>query len=257
MSNAKKPIGFDRKIQLDWLDVTAGWGAEGLTPREIRNRLDEFLDGKVAGSGSHSAKGKTKTVLLHIWVLVPDSLVPLRDGGLALYQRLPAAARLPLHWGMCLATYPFFRDVGAATGRLLQVQGTAARSQVLRRMAEGWGERSTLSRAVARVMRSFVDWGVLRETPERGVFTAAHKLKAAGQKQVYTWLLEACLWKSGGDMVGFRQLVASPALFPFRIGLTLRDLRGNPGLEIIRQGLDEDYVRLRAHASPGRCPPAL
>jgi len=66
LSTARKPIGFDRKIQLGWLDATAGWAAEGLSPREIRNRLDEVLAGKVAGSGSHSARGKTKTVLLHI-----------------------------------------------------------------------------------------------------------------------------------------------------------------------------------------------
>ena len=60
-----------------------------------------------------------------------------------------------VHWGMCLATYPFFRDVAAATGRLLALQESAALSQIVRRMAESWSERTTATRAVQRVVRSF------------------------------------------------------------------------------------------------------
>ena len=245
MSKAKKPIGFDRKIQLGWLDATAGWAAEGLSLREIRNRLDEFLAGKVAGSGSHSAKGKTKTVLLHIWVLAPDSLVPLREGALALYRRLPASARLPIHWGMCLATYPFFREVATTTGRLLNVQGNVVRSHIMRRMVESWGQRGTLPRAVARAMRCLVDWGVLQETGERGIFAATPKARTGHHKGLDTWLVEALLTNGDNDVANLRQLMASPALFPFALGLSLREMRSNPRLEVTRQGLDQDIVRLR------------
>ena len=245
MSRAKRTIGFDRKVQLDWLDATAGWVAEGLSPAEIRNRLDGILAGKVAGEGSHSAKGKTKTVLLHIWVLVPDDLVELRDEGIALSRGLGALAHLPLHWGMCMATYPFFREVAATTGRLLNVQGTAALSQIRRRMVETWGERSTLPRAVARVVRSFVDWGVIRETTDRGVFAAAPKIGTKERNSVEAWLVKACLSNGEKDMVSLRQLAADPSLFPFRLSLKPRHLRSSPSLEVIRQALDEDYVRLR------------
>ena len=79
----------------------------------------------MAGDGPHSARGKTMTVLLHVWTTVPDAAVPLRDDALALLRGRTGRDRLPLHWGMCLATYPFFRDVAATTGRLLALQGTA------------------------------------------------------------------------------------------------------------------------------------
>ena len=154
-------IGFDRKIHLSWLDATAEWTAQGLTAAEVRTQLERLLEGQVAGDGPHNARGKTITVLLHIWVAVPDALVPFRDEGLVLLRGRSGRDRLPVHWGMCLATYPFFREVAATTGRLLALQGTAALSQIVRRMTESWGERSTLTRAVQRVVRSFVEWGIL------------------------------------------------------------------------------------------------
>ena len=157
------------------LDATAEWTLQGLSVPEIRAQLERLLDGQVAGEGPHSARGKTMTVLLHVWTAVPDAAVPLRDDALALLRGRTARERLALHWGMCLATYPFFRDVAATTGRLLALQGEAALSQIVRRMAESWGGRSTLKRAVQRVVRSFVEWGVLAESGDRGVFSPAAK----------------------------------------------------------------------------------
>jgi subtilisin family serine protease len=76
----RKTIGFDRRIRLDWLDATAEWAAQGLSLPEIRSRLDRLLEGQVAGVGHGSARDKTMTVLLHVWVDVLAALVPLRDG---------------------------------------------------------------------------------------------------------------------------------------------------------------------------------
>ena len=84
----------------------------------------------------------------------------------------------------------FFRDVAATTGRLLALQGEAALSQIVRRMAESWGERSTVTRAVQRVVRSFVEWGVLAESGDRGVFSPAAKVVVSGDR-VGPWLVEA------------------------------------------------------------------
>ena len=164
----RRIIGFDRKVRLRWLDATAEWTMQGLSVPEVRAQLERLLDGQVAGEGPHSARGKTMTVLLHVWTAVPDAAVPLRDDALVLLGGRTGRDRLPLHWGMCLATYPFFRDVAATTGRLLALQGEVALSQIVRRMAESWGERSTLTRAVQRVVRSFVEWGVLAESGDRG-----------------------------------------------------------------------------------------
>lgn len=236
-------IGFDRKIRLRWLDATAEWTAQGLATPAVRGQLERFLDGQVAGEGPHSARGKTMTVLLHVWATVPDEVAPLRDDGLALLRGRGGRERLPLHWGMCLATYPFFRDVATATGRLLALQGTAAQAQIVRRMAESWGERTTATRAVQRIVRSFVEWGVLVETGHRGTYAAAAKIPVAG---VGPWLLEAGLVSSGRREYPLRALAAGAAFYPFDMTLSGQDVGGNPRLEICRQGLDEDVVMLSA-----------
>ena len=234
-------IGFDRKISLRWLDATAEWTAQGLAAPAIRGQLERLLAGQVAGEGSRSARGKTMTVLLHVWTAVPDAVAPLRDDGLALLRDRGGRERLPLHWGMCLATYPFFRDVAATTGRLLALQGSAARAQIVRRMAESWGERTTATRAVQRIVRSFVEWGVLVETGDRGTYAPAAKIPVAG---VGPWLLEAGLVSSGRREYPFRALAAGAAFYPFDMTLSGQDVSGNPRLEICRQGLDEDVVML-------------
>ena len=234
-------IGFDRKISLPWLDATAEWTAQGLAPPAIRRQLEQLLDGQVAGEGRHSARGKTMTVLLHVWTAVPDAVAPLRDDGLALLLCRRGRERLPLHWGMCLATYPFFRDVASTTGRLFSLQGSAALSQVVRRLAESWGERTTATRAAQRIVRSFVEWGVLVETADRGTYAPSGKIPVAG---VGPWLLEAGLVSSGRREYPVRALAAGAAFYPFDMTLSGRDIGGHPRLEICRQGLDEDVVML-------------
>lgn len=242
MGARRRTIGFDRKIQLDWLDATAAWAGQGLAAGDIRLHLDRLLEGKVASGGDRSARDKTRTVLMHVWVDVPRALEALRDEGLALYQSRGARVRLPLHWGMCLATYPFFRDIAGTAGRLLELQGTVALSQVTRRVAETWGERSTVIRATQRVIRSLVLWEVLRETDERGVFAPTRRMEVASDEGLGPWLVEAAL--SGSDHQGrpLRSLLSSPTFFPFELQVSRRDLAKHPRLELHRQGLDEEMV---------------
>ena len=245
VSTKRRTIGFDRKIQLDWLDATADWAAQGLSIADVRTRLEQLLEGKVAGDGPHSARGKTMTVLLHIWVRVPDTLVPLRDDGLTLLRDRSGQERLPLHWGMCVATYALFRDVAATTGRLLRLQGTAALSQITRRMTETWGDRSTIVRATQRVIRSMVLWEALRETQERGVFAAGPPIEISRGDKLGPWMIEAAIAGSDHEGRPLRSLLTSSFFFPFRLNISLRELALRHRLEVHRQGLDEDMVTLR------------
>ena len=241
----RRIIGFDRKVRLRWLDATAEWTMQGLSAPEIRAQLERLLDGQVSGEGHHSARGKTMTVLLHVWMAVPAAAVPLRDDALALLRSRTGRDRLPLHWGMCLATYPFFRDVAATTGRLLALQGEAALSQIVRRMAESWGERSTLTRAVQRVVRSCVEWGVLVETSRRGVFSAAAKVTVADGDRIGPWLLEAGLMSGARREYPLRALVGAASFYPLHLAPSVGAVGDSARLELYRHGLDEDIVVLK------------
>jgi len=232
-------VGFDRKIRLDWLDATATLAAEGCPASEIRSRLHELLDDTLAGT---KAKTNTVTVLVHVWVQVPNGLVPLRDDGLWLLQDRKEREGLPLHWGMCIATYPFFRSVASTTGRLMAVQGTASLSQIMRRVTQRWGERSTVTRAVQRVVRSFVLWGVLREKDDPGVFAPGARVGVRRTDPVGPWLLDAALSDSGKSPRPLSALRNDAALFPFSLEVKASDLDARRGMEVHRQGMDEELV---------------
>lgn len=242
-------VGFDRKIRLEWLDATAAWTAEGCPAAEIRSRLNDLLDGTVEGV---KAKANTVSVLSHVWVQVPGGLESLRHDGLALLEHRRKRDRLPVHWGMCIATYPFFRSVASAAGRLTAVQGTASLSQITRRVTQRWGDRSTVTRAVQRVVRSLVLWGVLTEEEDRGVFAPGPKLRLSEGDPAGSWLLEAALSEFGGSPRPLDALRKDAALFPFALEVTAKELAARSGMEVHRHGMDEELVmRVGAGQSPG------
>ncbi len=81
-TTAKTTIGFDRKIEIEWLDAVAGCVATGQAPEDVRKFLWTFCEGVVAGGSVHSGRGKTLTVLSRIWVIVPEQARPLRKAAL-------------------------------------------------------------------------------------------------------------------------------------------------------------------------------
>jgi hypothetical protein len=153
--------------------------------------------------------------------------------------------RLALHWGMVCTNYPVVWETASVIGRLLRLQERISVGQIKRRLVEAHGERSTIIRASQRIVRSFADWGVLRETKEKGEYLASEK-SIIEDIETTAWLLEASLISSGSKMRVLPAIVASPALFPFYISRPdERLLRQSSRLEFYRQGRNEDLVSLR------------
>jgi hypothetical protein len=243
-------LGFDRKLELPWLDAAAAAAGRGEPPAVAREYLYGLLAGLIAGDGPHSGRGKTITVLARIWLSPSPQADGLRARALALIDSATPADRLAIHWAMCAATHAFFVDTAAAVGRLLKVQGNASLSQVTRRVAEKWGDRSTLQRAVQRVCRSYVAWGVLREGSTRGVYEPARARLAIGSG-VGRLLIEGLLVGGGRAAMPLAELVRHPALFPFDVEVRSGELRSSPEFTVDRQGLDVDVVTL-VRAKPKR-----
>jgi len=239
----RQAIGFDRPIDLSWLDAVAAKVAEGASPPEVRKYLYSVLEGAVAGDTKNSARGKTVTVLSHIWCLVPETAVALRGRALKRLVHATAAERLAIHWAMMIATYPFFTDLASALGRLLSLHGSVTLSQLKRRLVETWGERSTIARAIPRILRSMVQWGVLRNGTEKGLYAVAGPPPAVSDP-VAMLLVEALLLDSGQESMELDQLLGHPALFPFQMGIGPQQLRGAAVLVVHQQGIDQQVVSL-------------
>lgn len=242
-------IGFSQRIQLAWLEQTAALLLAGHKKEEIQAALHELLQDKLSkdSEARWGNRGKSVSLLLNTWVSVPPAIKGLRDSGLELWRDLPLPDHLPLHWGMSMAAYPFFGAVAETTGRLLQLQGTVASAQVQRRLREQFGERETVARAGRRILRSFVDWGVLQDTAEKGVYQAGSP-KVIKDPKLAAWLIEATLIANDSQSKPLQAIIQSPILFPFLINLpNSSQLEQNDRLELFRQGLDTDMVSLRHH----------
>ena len=97
-----------------------------------------------------------------------------------------------VHWCMCMTVYPFFGTVADAVGRLLRLQGTAGAAQVQRRLRERFGERETVARAARRILRAYIDWGVLVEAGEKGLYRSAAK-RVVDDAPLAVWTIMAVL----------------------------------------------------------------
>jgi hypothetical protein len=245
-------VGFSQRIKLEWLEYTSELMRRGYSSSEISQALRVLLLDVVSpgGTGERTNREKVVTILTKVWVNVPLNLEPLRDDGLALLGRLPSNSRLAVHWGICMAAYPFWGKVAEAVGRLLRLQGTASASNVQRRLREQFGERETVSRAARRVLRSFIDWAVLQETTQSGVYQSTRLIEVK-DRELFSWFLEAQLLARGRESASVNDLVHSQSLFPFVIHRS-NQLGGkfNGRLEFGRQGLDDETVSLGHHQRP-------
>jgi hypothetical protein len=249
--NVSMQIGFSQRIQLDWLEHTAALVLAEQTREQIEAALQEFLHDKlsVGGTAQRGNREKAITILLRIWVSVPRHLEALRNEGLAHLQRLALEDHLAVHWGMTMAVYPFFGIVAETVGRLVRLQGSCAAAHVQRRIREQLGERETVARAARRILRCLVDWHVMQETQQKGVYQAT-PARLVQDKRLVAWLTEAVLTTSGTETSALKALIQTPALFPFRIAsLYASDLEAHDRLELFRQGLDEDMVTIRRNGA--------
>lgn len=252
MNRRQQMIGYNRTVRLRWLDETVDLFMTGQSEAEISHSLRESLQDQLS-VGSNAQRGsreKTITLLLKTWVRVPTRIRGFRDDAIHLLQHVHRADRLPLHWGMTTAAYPFWRAVADVTGRLFRLQGSASASQVQRRMRELHGEREAVSRSARYVLRAFADWGVIVDTERKGTYvpTAPARINDAS---LVTWLLEATLLASETDTADFATLVNSPALFPFHLERVSAESLTKAGrFDVVRQGGDSDLILQR---QPMKC----
>jgi hypothetical protein len=239
-------VGFNQRIRLEWLERAAALATAG-DRTEAKEVLDEAVSStlSIGSSATRGNKDKAVSILLRIWVRPHTELEPFRDEGLLIFKKLPSSKHLPLHWGMIMATYPFFGAVTENTGRLLHLQGTVSADQVQQRLREVYGERETVFRAVRRTLRSLIDWGVLKDTGEKGVYEATPAFDIS-ERGTATWLTEALLRSTGSSTLPLKAVVAHPALFSFSMpSLNTTDIEQSSRLEIFRQSLDEDMVMMK------------
>jgi hypothetical protein len=147
---------------------------------------------------------------------------------------------------MAMAAYPFWGAVAEAVGRLLDLQGSVTAAQAQRRLRERYGERETVARAARRVIRCFIDWGVLLESGTKGRYVPS-SLIAVERRELAGWLIEALLHATVSKRILVYAALKSPALFPFALSAMSGDqiVSLSPGIEMIHRGLDSELIAIK------------
>lgn len=241
-------VGFSQRVRLEWLEQAAALVLAGNDRPAIFAALQDLLRDKVSvgGSAERGNREKIISIIMKTWFNPPRELDPLRVRGLELTRRLPRTHQIVVHWGMVMAVYPFWAVVAGIVGRLLKLQGSAAAIHIQRRVQERYGERDTVSRATRRVIRSYLDWGVLKESGTKGIYDPGLSV-VIDDPELAAWLIEASLHIRPNRAATLKEILESPTLFPFHFQLVSleRTLTASPRLEVLRLGLDEDVVALR------------
>ncbi|MDA3917246.1 MAG: hypothetical protein PF690_09760 [Deltaproteobacteria bacterium] len=218
MSNRHKKIGIKHVIRLEWMDKTLDMVLAGMSKNEIRDELNTYLADKKQSGGTGTRGKKTYiiaiSILMQTWCNPDKDTKPFRDAALNYAKKNSDKTRLPLHWAMISAAYPFWAGVAKQIGRLLNLQDQITKKQIIQRLKEQYGDRQTISRYARYVIRSFVAWDILKDTSIKGIY-AQNKKDSVEQNQTLL-LVESLLLASPESSLSLKGTLNSPTLFPFQ-----------------------------------------
>lgn len=248
MSTRHEKLGVKQTIRYEWMQKATNLMLSGLDARTIREELHQFLSDR-KGNGSEEVRSEnTRTFvvnnLMNIWVSPEPDLIPFRDASLAVLREGQSSA-LAVHWGMISAAYPFWLQVASQVGRLLALQDQITRPQIFARVKEQYGDREVIARNSRYIVRSFVAWGVLTNTNNKGCYEIAD-LANIFDTNVAALLLESILLATLEAKGSLHSLLSHPACFPFRMPALTGNLvmQCNTRVEVARHGLNEELLQL-------------
>ncbi|MFC1695233.1 hypothetical protein ACFL1C_03805 [Pseudomonadota bacterium] len=225
MTEAPHPVGFNRRVDREWLDHTARMVMAGISEDEIHRELSEYLSGvqSVDSDAKRGSREKTITLLKKTWVNPRKELIPLRDDGLKYLATLPEDQKLAIHWCMTAAAYPFWLDVARVMGRLIFLQGDFHSQEVQRRVREQYGQRETAYRSARYVIYSSRQWGALVKNEDTGFYEPVEQI-VLSDPEVIAWVIESQLHASSKSKLMLSECMADPALFPFYLSASSSNL---------------------------------
>jgi hypothetical protein len=248
MSARHHKIGIKHVIRLEWMDKTLDMMLAGMSAKEIRNELDIFLSDKKqsGGTGERGTQAYKKAVtnLMLTWCTPEKELVPFRDDVLEIAKTTPISDRIPLHWAMISAAYPFWFGVAKQIGRLLNLQGQITKKQIIQRLKEEYGDRETISRFSRYVIRSFVAWDILEDASVKGNYLQKKKIPT-NPKQVAV-LAESTLLSMTESSHALKNIMDSSSLFAFNISPISGDylLKNSPRINVNQFSLGEEMISI-------------
>ena len=249
MSKRHDKLGIKQTIQKHWMDHVVKMMLAGLSEKEIRAELDEFLANQKQSGGTGERGKKTYGMAISIlasWFSPEKELIPFRDHALELIRNENPQKWLPYHWAVISASYSFWFNVAKQVGRLFNLQDQVTQSQVFSRLKEQYGDRETVARNARYAIRSFVAWGVLKDSKVKGCYEQS-KIMGINDHNLAILLYEAALHVDKEGKAALGLLKNNPAFFPFQLPVLTGDFisQYSNTIDVVRYGLDDELLKLR------------
>ncbi len=241
-------IGIKQAIRFEWMQKATNLLLAGLDTKTIRHELHEYL-AEIKSSGIKAKRGDTSrtqvvNMLMNIWGSPDSELVHYRNASLMILREHPSMA-LPVHWGMISAVYPFWFNVARQTGRLLALQDQVTQMQITNRLKEQYGDRQTVSRYTRYVIRSFIAWGILKDSKTKGCYEKPASMHII-QPELAILMLESALLTIPEGKSILNMLLNNPAFFPFQLPVITGGLVSQLSnrIEVVHVGFDDISLSL-------------
>lgn len=249
MGKRHDKLGIKQTIQKTWMDNTVQMMLAGLSEKEIRSELDEYLSTQKQSGGIGERGKKTYGIAISIlaaWFAPNEELIDFRNDALNLAREIPENNWLPLHWAVLSASYPFWSNVARQTGRLLNLQNQITQAQIFRRLKEQYGDRETVARNARYTVRSFVAWGVLKDSEARGCYEKVAPVSIS-DTNLAILMFESTLLAAPEGKISLGLLLNNPAFFPFQLPMMTGDFvsQHSERIEVVRYGLDDELLKLK------------
>ena len=244
MSKRHDKIGIKQGLRKEWLDKALNLKLAGVSDKDMRYELNEYMSSRL-DNGKLGIRGKSTTkiavsMLMNVWGKCDNELDVLQQNALSIAKE---GHFLPCHWAMLCAAYPFWHKVAQQTGRLLFLQDQTNKTQIIQRIRENYGDRSSVIRSAQRVIQGFVGCETL-------VATDNHQLKLTHTPLISSdltiLLYEAALYADKEGKAALGLLKNNPAFFPFQLPVLTGDYISQQSntIDVVRYGLDDELLAM-------------
>lgn len=249
MGKRHEKLGIKQTIQKTWMDRSVQMILAGMSEKEIRSELDDYLSNQLQSGGIGRRGQKSYGMAISIlasWFSPDKELIAFRNDALQIARQLPIEQWLPLHWAVISASYPFWFTVAKQVGRLLNLQDQITLVQIFGRLKEHYGDRETVARNARYTIRSFVAWEVLKDSQSKGCYEKYVQINVTNF-DLAILMLESALHAIPEAKETMGLLLSNPAFFPFQLPMMTGDFISQNSNRIcaVRYGLDDELVELK------------
>jgi hypothetical protein len=248
MSKRFNKLGIKQTIQKHWMDYVVKMMLAGIQPKEIRAELNDYLATQLQSGGTGDRGQKTYGMAIGIlasWYSPDKELESFRDAALDLIRSENPKNWLPFHWAIISASYPFWFNVSRQVGKLFKLQDQITQAQVFSRLKEQYGDRETVARNARYTIRSFIAWGVLKDSGRRGHYEKSGEITIDNSNTV-ALLYESALHTTVEGRSDLELIQANPGFFPFQLPSFSGEYisQQSNAINVEMYGLDKELLKL-------------